>query len=80
MQSVYTAPYCATYLALDFSSDRLDFLSFSSFSLLSFLSFSFFILAFFWLSGFLDGFFTFWWENHRIQSRPQSGYFGQHRM
>lgn len=49
-----------THLALDLSSDRLAFFSLS---FLSFLSFSFFILAFFWLSDFLDCFFTFWWES-----------------
>lgn len=52
-----------THLARDFSSDRLAFFSFSSLSFRSFLSFSFFIFAFFWLSSFLGGFFTFWWES-----------------
>lgn len=54
-----------THLVLDFSSDCLPFFSFSSFSFLSFLSFSFFILAFFWLSDFLGGFFTFVWRKQK---------------
>lgn len=62
-----------THLGRDFSSDCLAFFSLSSFSFLSFRSFSFFILAFFWLSDFLGGFFAF-------VRRKQNSYVGKLRL